>query len=117
MDEAILKSKIEECVINHIKGVEEIFQLEDVAEISNKYELDAVGIITALTAKIALSSGMTSISEKAIIEVTSMIEKFAISQNVHPIDSCYMLLKILSDILMQITIIEQDCENLINEVE
>lgn len=112
VDMDFLKQKIENEISNHIQGVEEIFSLEQCDEISEKRDLNVIGIINALTTKITVSSGdFEALPEEKKQELSScvikFIEDFSNKMEKHPIDSVFYSIKMLSDVLIQLSIIDE----------
>lgn len=112
VDMEFFKQKIETEISNHIQGVEEIFSLKECDEISEKRDLNVIGIINALTTKIvSASDNFETMSEekKEVLskEVVKFVEDFSMKIEKHPIDSIFYSIKMLSDILIQLSIIDE----------
>lgn len=104
----LLKNKVEKDILKHVEAIEEIFSLEECVRISEENDLDIVGFINGLTTKVLSSSGNFDFEDNELSdEISKFIEKFSIKLDKHPIDFTFYLIKMLSDILVQLTIIEE----------
>lgn len=119
MPEQELRNRVEELILRHMNGIEEILSLEDAIKISKENELNVIGFINALATKLMLISEEESFNakEEDIVKITNFIEDMASSNNHHPIDACFMLIKILSDMLIQLTVLEEMKDSEDNKVE
>lgn len=114
----VLQEKIEAEITNHLLGVEEIFSLKACDKISEGRNLNVVGIINALATKVVTASDDFEIlsddkREELSNEIVKFIEAFSSKIEKHPIDSIFYSIKMLSDVLIQMSIIDQiEKENL-----
>lgn len=112
MDMEYFKKKMESEISNHLQGVEEIFSIKECDEVSERRNLNVIGIINALTTKVVTASDdfemlPESKKEELSIEVIKFIEEFSKKLNKHPIDSIFYSIKMLSDILIQLSVIDE----------
>ena len=110
MDENTLRAKVNDAILRHLNGIEEILTLDEVIKISKEQELNIVGLINALTTKLTLiyKDEYNKFNEEDISAITEFVDNICTEKEQHPIDTCFMLIKVLSDILLQICILEEE---------
>lgn len=109
MEEKDFKEQVNEIIVRHLDGVEQILSLEDAVKISKENNLNVIGLVNALITKLILVSNdkMFTFEEGTLEKVTNFVEDIALESNNHPIDACFCLLKVLSDMLIQLTVLEE----------
>ena len=93
MTEEELRNKVNEIVLRHLNGIEEILSLEEAINISKENELNVIGFINALATKLILISNEESfnVKEEDVLKIANFIEDTALNNNQHPVDACFML--------------------------
>lgn len=113
IDIEILRERIEADVQNHLDGITEIFSSEECDKIATERDLNIIGIINGLATTVVTSSDdfkKIDMSETGEVtaEILSFVDRFSKMVNTHPIDSIFYSIKMLSDVLIQLTIIEEE---------
>lgn len=112
VDEELLQSRVEADILNHLEAIDEIFSIKECDEIADTRDLNIIGLINGLATKIIASSedfGLNDRSKEEELsnEAIAFIDRFSKKMGKHPIDSIFYSIKILSDILVQLTIIDE----------
>lgn len=106
MDDKKLKELTEASILNHMEGVNEIIKLDEVIKISEKYDLNLLGIANVLVT--SLIEDRTALSNKEVMDIVEeTIHKLSEKTNMHPVDSTVMLIKILTDLIVQVSEFEK----------
>lgn len=111
MDNETLRKKVEESIIAHRAGMDKITALEEVEKISMEHDMNIIGMINSLASFLSSRIEFDIANEETIKKVDELIHSFAKDLEKHPVDTCVILLKILSDIIVQITVYDDLVKN------
>ena len=105
----LIVSRTNEIATKHLNCLDEILSHKDIDKISSENNLNIIGLINALANKLTIILGEEEFKakEEEVVKVTEFIEEVSTTSEKHPIDTCFKLIKVLSDILLQLTIVEE----------
>lgn len=109
-----IKEMVENQILNHLDGIDEIFLSKESVNIITDRNLTPVGMISAFITKVVFElydNNAFSMSDDNVKYVLDMVEDMSKNTEKHPYDTIMLLLKILSDLMLQIIVLEQYKEN------
>lgn len=103
----MILGRLDGMIQNHLHGVREIVQDENFIKINEQYELNLIGIVSVFVTQIANQVGVNIKKEGILEKSQEFIEGLSVEHDMHPADVTAMLLKVFSDILLQVVAAEE----------